>query len=101
MKKKLKSGFANAMMDALPIHLHGHQFHVSASDGNTLTDYHIKKNTINVASGETWDIVFEANNPGIWPLHCHIPHHMTNNMTEPSGVCLQQLSIININSNMV
>ncbi|WP_312024036.1 hypothetical protein [Lysinibacillus sp. D4A3_S15] len=22
---------------------------------------------------------FLANNPGICPLHCHMPHHVTNN----------------------
>jgi manganese oxidase len=82
---KIRVRFANAMMDAHPIHLHGHHFHITAADGNALSDHYIKKNTINVASGETWDIEFQANNTGIWPLHCHIPHHMTNNMTEPSG----------------
>lgn len=45
----------------------------------------MKKNAINVASGETYDVQFLADNPGIWPFHCHIPHHMTNNMTEPTG----------------
>lgn len=39
----------------------------------------IYKNTILVASGETWDVEFLANNPGIWPMHCHMPHHVTNN----------------------
>ena len=43
------------------------------------------KNTINVASGETWDTVFIANNSGIWPYYCHIPHHMSNNMSEKAG----------------
>lgn len=78
--------FANAMMDAHPMHIHGHQFLITASDGNEISKYSIiKKNTINVASGETWDIEFNANNSGIWPFHCHIPHHMTNNMTDPMG----------------
>jgi uncharacterized protein involved in outer membrane biogenesis len=43
------------------------------------------KNTISVASGETWDTEFKADNPGVWPYHCHIPHHMTNNMAEETG----------------
>lgn len=83
--EKIRIRFANAMMNAHPMHIHGHQFDITASDGNTISPYRVKKNTINVASGETWDIEFVANNPGIWPLHCHIPHHMTNNMTDPSG----------------
>lgn len=84
--EKVRVRFANAMMNAHPMHIHGHQFTIVASDGNPLikTNY-IKKNTVNVASGETWDVEFLANNPGIWPLHCHISHHMTNNMTVAMG----------------
>jgi FtsP/CotA-like multicopper oxidase with cupredoxin domain len=76
----------NIAMEAHPIHMHGHQFLITASDGNSIPYYNaLKKNTINVASGETWDIIFRTDNPGIWPLHCHIPHHMTNNMSESTG----------------
>ncbi|MFU0825423.1 multicopper oxidase family protein [Clostridium sp.] len=76
----------NAMKDGHPIHIHGHQFYISASDGNTIHPCNrMKKNAIHVASGETYDVEFLANNPGIWPFHCHIPHHMTNNMTDPIG----------------
>lgn len=76
----------NIAHDSHPMHLHGHQFIVSASDGNSIPFRNRPvKNTINVASGETYDIEFSANNPGIWPFHCHIPHHMCNNMTKPLG----------------
>lgn len=69
-----------------PIHFHGHQFWVTASDGNTIVkENRLLKNTILVASGETWDIEFKANNPGIWPIHCHLPHHISNNKTLPFG----------------
>nr|WP_314465366.1 copper oxidase [uncultured Clostridium sp.] len=85
---------ANAMMDAHPMHIHGHQFYVTASDGNDIfSDFIMKKNTITVHSGETWDIEFKAENPGIWPFHCHIPHHMTNNMTEPTGGMFTTITI--------
>lgn len=84
--ERIRVRFANAMMDAHPMHIHGHQFDIVASDGNPFTkSNYIKKNTINVASGETWDIEFNADSPGIWPFHCHIPHHMTNNMTQATG----------------
>ncbi|MGO4537561.1 multicopper oxidase domain-containing protein [Paenibacillus sp. 2TAB19] len=42
-------------------------------------------NTIAVASGTTYDIEFAANNPGVWPLHCHMPHHTSNNFTKQTG----------------
>ncbi len=76
----------NIMKDSHPIHIHGHQFFVIASDGNIIPySNQLIKNTINVASGETWDIQFKTHNPGVWPFHCHIPHHMSNNMTETTG----------------
>ncbi|MDK2828349.1 multicopper oxidase family protein [Clostridium beijerinckii] len=76
----------NIGMDPHPIHIHGHQFYVSASDGNNIPKYaRLEKNTILVSSGETWDIEFNADNPGIWPFHCHMPHHMSNNMTSKPG----------------
>lgn len=81
-----KIRLANPAMKQHPIHLHGHQFTVVASDGNALSSCaSMSKNTIPVASGETWDIEFCANNPGNWPLHCHIPHHSANNMTKETG----------------
>lgn len=76
----------NIVMNAHPMHIHGHQFYVAASDGNSISFHNqLVKNTINVATGETYDIVFKSDNPGVWPFHCHIPHHMTNNMTKPAG----------------
>lgn len=84
--EKVRIRLANAMMNAHPMHLHGHQFDIIAADGNSISQLEIiKKNAINVASGETWDVEFYSNNPGIWPFHCHIPHHMSNNMSDTSG----------------
>jgi manganese oxidase len=77
---------ANPSMQAHPMHIHGHQFRVVASDGNAINPAaQMVKNTVQVAPGETYDIEFTAGNPGNWPFHCHIPHHMSNNMTLPTG----------------
>lgn len=79
--EKVRIRLGNFGHDAHPIHIHGHQFSVSASDGNTIpVQNRLIKSTVNVASGETYDVEFKANNPGKWPFHCHIPHHMSNNM---------------------
>lgn len=76
----VKVRFGNIQMNHHPIHLHGHQFKVVGADGFPIAPHtQICKNTILVASGETWDISFQANNAGIWPMHCHMPHHVTNN----------------------
>ncbi|WP_431808166.1 multicopper oxidase family protein [Lysinibacillus sphaericus] len=68
-----------------PMHIHGHQFLIEKSDGNSIVNNRIFKNTILVATGETWDVIFKANNPGIWPFHCHIAHHVSNNFTDGTG----------------
>ncbi|CAH1195929.1 Multicopper oxidase mco [Paenibacillus allorhizoplanae] len=78
--------FGNIGMNAHPIHLHGHQFWVAAADGNTIPHFNRElRNTILVPSGVTTDIEFSAQNYGVWPLHCHMPHHTSNNMTKPTG----------------
>jgi FtsP/CotA-like multicopper oxidase with cupredoxin domain len=68
------------------MHFHGHEFIVAATDGNPIPVYsRLRKNTINVAPGETWDIEFQANNPGNWVFHCHKPHHTTNRHSAEMG----------------
>lgn len=84
--ERVRIRLGNFGHDAHPIHIHGHQFAVSATDGNTIPyQNRLIKNTINVASGETYDVEFTADNPGNWPFHCHIPHHMSNNMQLTMG----------------
>lgn len=84
--ERVRIRFGNLGLKNHPIHFHGHQFTIVASDGNTMNKQsRWKKNTILVSSGSTWDIVFRANNPGYWPLHCHIPHHVSNNKRLPLG----------------
>lgn len=57
----------NIVHDAHPMHIHGHQFSIIASDGNIIpVQNRLVKNTVNVASGETYDIMFKANNPGTY-----------------------------------
>ncbi len=47
-----------------PMHIHGGPFEVVARDGETIP-----------ASAQ----------PGKWLIHCHIPHHTTNNNVELQG----------------
>ncbi|HMM21512.1 MAG TPA: multicopper oxidase domain-containing protein [Selenomonadales bacterium] len=84
--ERIRIRIANPGMKAHPMHLHGHQFLVVSADGNDLNACaRMLKNTVLVASGETYDIEFVADNPGNWPFHCHIPHHTANNMTPETG----------------
>lgn len=73
-------------IDHHPMHIHGHQFIVEKADGNPIAhNERILKNTILVATGQTWDVLFKADNPGVWPFHCHIAHHISNNFTDGAG----------------
>ncbi|MDA8335754.1 MAG: multicopper oxidase domain-containing protein, partial [Peptococcaceae bacterium] len=81
---RVRIRLATAIMEAHPIHLHGHRFLVAAEDGNNLPRKQRRRlSTILVASGQTRDVEFTADNPGLWPFYCHIPHHNADNFTVP------------------
>lgn len=72
---------------AHPMHLHGHDFTVIAKDGEPIRPANQQTmNTLSVDAGETYDIVFRADNPGIWVFHCHELHHTENGGVEPGGL---------------
>ena len=97
--ENIRIRLGNISMNSHPIHIHGHQFSVTASDGNSIYKANrLTKNTISVSPGETWDIEFLANNPGRWPFHCHIPHHMSNNMSRNAGGMFTVIQYINISA---
>ena len=77
--------FANITHMAHPMHLHGHWFRWIAQDGAPLPVPRPMV-TIPVDPGRTIDIDFVANNPGVWPLHCHIVSHMVDNKDRMSGL---------------
>ncbi len=83
---RVRVRFGNVSMGNHPIHFHGHQFYITAYDGNAIRkENQLLRNTVLVSSGITVDIEFNADNPGRWPLHCHLPHHISNNLTLPLG----------------
>ena len=64
-----------------PFHTHGHSFRIVATDGNPVPEgAQLTKDTVLVAPGERYDIVFQADNPGVWMVHCHIENHAENGM---------------------
>ncbi len=69
-----------------PMHIHGGPFTLVETDGNLVPESaRIQKDTVNVGPGERYDVIWEAREPGKWLLHCHIPHHTTNNNVEEQG----------------
>lgn len=73
-------------MDHHPMHVHGHTFWITGTEGGRIPESAwIPSNNVLVAVGQSRDVEFIANNPGDWMLHCHIPHHMMNNMVSMVG----------------
>jgi hypothetical protein len=78
---RVRIRLANVSMDSHPIHVHGHTFRWTATDGGPLPETAwIPETSINVPPGTTRDIEFVADNPGDWPVHCHKVHHTMNQM---------------------
>ena len=76
----------NLGMDHHPIHLHGHTFQVTGTEAGRIPESaQYPSNTVLVGVAQARDIEFVANNPGSWMLHCHMPHHMMNQMSSNVG----------------
>ncbi|WP_010632600.1 multicopper oxidase family protein [Sporolactobacillus vineae] len=67
-------------MNNHPMHLHGHEFQVLSKNGKPVTGSPIYKDSLNVKPGETYEVAFLADNPGIWMFHCHDLHHANAGM---------------------
>ena len=68
-------------MDHHPIHLHGFFFKVTATDGGMIPEAgQWPETTVLVAVGTTRTIEFVADAPGDWAMHCHMTHHVMNQM---------------------
>jgi FtsP/CotA-like multicopper oxidase with cupredoxin domain len=81
----------NLGMDHHPMHIHGHTFYVTGTEGGRLPESAwLPGNTVLVGVAQARDIEFVANNPGAWMLHCHLPHHMMNQMTSSVGPMSRQ-----------
>jgi FtsP/CotA-like multicopper oxidase with cupredoxin domain len=79
---RVRIRFGNlSAMDHHPIHLHGHYFKVVATDGGALpVGAQWPETTVLVPTGSTRDVELIADAPGDWPLHCHMTHHVMNQM---------------------
>ncbi|HET6789326.1 MAG TPA: multicopper oxidase domain-containing protein, partial [Aquabacterium sp.] len=64
-----------------PIHLHGHEFEVTGTDGGPVPpSARWPEVTTDVAVGQMRQIEFIADEEGDWALHCHKSHHTMNAM---------------------
>jgi FtsP/CotA-like multicopper oxidase with cupredoxin domain len=61
-----------------PMHLHGHVFQVTAVDGKLING--AIRDTVLVMPNSSVTIALNADNPGVWPFHCHILYHLEAGM---------------------
>ncbi len=79
--ERVRIRFGNVGQESHPIHLHGHTFKVTATDGGTIPPSgRWPETTVVVFPGQTRDIEFVAT-AGDWALHCHRRHHPMNAMS--------------------
>jgi len=77
----VKTTFVNRGFMDHPMHLHGHHMLVLSRNGKPVTGSPWWTDTLNVAPGETYEVAFRADNPGIWMDHCHNLEHAAVGMT--------------------
>ena len=78
--QRVRIRVGNLSMWNHPIHLHGHQFHVTGSDGGRWPQTLWRPEVTEIVGvGQTRDIEFIAT-PGDWAFHCHMSHHTMNAM---------------------
>jgi len=62
-----------------PIHFHGQKFVILAVDGEANENLQWKDSVL-IPAGQTYDILVDMSNPGLWMAHCHIAEHLHSGM---------------------
>lgn len=75
--ERVRLRFINESMMAHPFHLHG--MFVQLENGATM-EAMPNKHTVIVPPGTSASVLLTANEPGEWPLHCHLFYHMASGM---------------------
>ena len=78
---RVRIRMGNLTMTNHPIHIHGHDFEVTCTDGGWIPKgARWPETTIDMAVGQMRAVEFIADNPGDWAFHCHKSHHVMNAM---------------------
>ena len=78
--ERVRIRFGNLTMTNHPMHLHGHEFEVTGTDGGWVPkSARWPEVTVDVAVGQMRAIEFDAV-AGDWAIHCHKSHHTMNAM---------------------
>ncbi len=94
---RVRIRIGNLTMTNHPIHLHGHEFVVSGTDGGwTPPASRWPEVTADIAVGQMRAIEFDATDLGDWAFHCHKAHHTMNAMGHdvPTMIGVDQRDVV-------
>jgi manganese oxidase len=94
---RVRIRIGNLTMTNHPIHLHGHEFEVTGTDGGWVPQTaRWPEVTTDIGVGQMRAIEFDANEPGDWSFHCHKGHHTMNAMghTVPTMIGVDQRQVL-------
>lgn len=78
---RVRIRIGNLTMTSHPMHLHGHEFEVTGTDGGpTRPESRWPEVTVDIAVGQMRQLEFVAEEEGDWAFHCHKSHHTMNAM---------------------
>ncbi|MBE0605491.1 MAG: copper oxidase [Deltaproteobacteria bacterium] len=78
---RVRIRMGNLTMTNHPIHIHGHNFSVTCTDGGWVKkSARWPETTVDMPIGALRAIEFMADAPGDWAFHCHKSHHVMNAM---------------------
>ncbi len=81
LNDKVRIRMGNLTMTNHPMHIHGHEFLVTGTDGGPIPpSARWPEVTTDVAVGQMRQIEFVAAAEGDWAFHCHKSHHTMNAM---------------------
>ncbi len=94
---RVRIRIGNLTMTNHPIHMHGHEFQVTGTDGGWIPKTaRWPEVTTDIGVGQMRALEFIASEPGDWSLHCHKSHHTMNAMGHavPTMIGVDQGSVL-------
>ena len=101
---RVRIRIGNLTMTNHPIHIHGHEFHVTGTDGGWVpASARWPEVTTDIGVGQMRAIEFVADELGDWAFHCHKSHHTMNAMGHdvPTLLGVKQADLMKKIANLV
>ena len=102
--ERVRIRVGNLTMTNHPMHLHGHEFVVTGTDGGWIpASARLPEVTTDLGVGQMKTLEFSAAAPGDWVFHCHKSHHTMNAMGHgiPNTIGVEQRDLAEQISSLV